>query len=534
MSWGDLMRTFMARCALIALPGLMSSCTSLPSLEEATGGIPVSDIVARVKCELSDAFTGDQDIDNKDMNWMKSWVAQSDLTLEILDSSTIAPGGSWTRTFHNAYNTAAGPSSISTLGVLGTAISSIPQSFALTLGASLNGQSSRTETLSFAVSLEELKRWRAQPDALQLCAASDGTDLAGRLGLKEWIAQAVQPVHGRLLFAGYHPKPQSTPQVSPKPSEKTTPPTPAAYKSLEFNLQAVKETPKCDPNDVQVIKVANDIATTARTTLLDQKLVGLQTYVETSANAALSDFNSESADFKKSLASMIDRNKGNKDFLPVLDPYLTEEMNNDDRIIKRLKEDQTQLQLYIKDNVTKAKTSAQDAATFQLNAQNAIQGLLKEIPNPLPKEGDQCPDKVNIATILSNAKSAEADAQGAVKLAATALNDVQSAAKNSQEMQKVAQAISQVSGLPPLDPPISTIGQSIQFVLVTSGNVTPTWTFAVVKEFNSPFLSGTATKTHMLNITLGPTTAPPSGSNLAIGNNNLYMLLNNRLPSLAQ
>ena len=214
---------------VVVLAGFFaSSCSVMPSLEEATGGIPVSEIVLRIKCELSDAFAGQTDIDRSDMVWLQNWTAQIDLTLEILDSATFAPGASFMQPLHNGFSTAAGPSSISTAGVPGTTLSAIPQSFAVAAGASVNGQASRIQTLGFGVSLAELKRWRNSNDTQQLCAISDNMDLRGHLELKEWVAQSLEPVLSeKLLYAGYHPKPQSAPAGS---SAKSQTPDLALYK----------------------------------------------------------------------------------------------------------------------------------------------------------------------------------------------------------------------------------------------------------------------------------------------------------------
>ena len=96
----------------------ITGCTMLPALDEATGGIPVYDIVLRTKCELSDAFTDDNgqwmvgDPRHQKLAWLENWTAQVDMTLQVLDQATLAPGASFMQPLHNAYPTAVGPSSI--------------------------------------------------------------------------------------------------------------------------------------------------------------------------------------------------------------------------------------------------------------------------------------------------------------------------------------------------------------------------------------------------------------------------------------
>jgi hypothetical protein len=162
--------------------------------------------------------------------WLQNWTAQVDLTLQIIDNATLSPGASLTEPFHNGYSAAAGPSTISTKGVLGTTLSAIPQGFAIAAGVSLNGQAQRTETLSFVLSVKELKEWRDSPQTRQLCAISDNMDLRGRLGLKEWVHDALLPVatDRELLYAGYHPKPAGAPGSAQPSAQGPKIPTPPA------------------------------------------------------------------------------------------------------------------------------------------------------------------------------------------------------------------------------------------------------------------------------------------------------------------
>lgn len=218
----------------------LSSCTQLPDLEEATGGIPVREIVLRIKCELSDSFTdanGGWLVDQPSFAWLADWTAQSDLTLQVQDTATFSPGITVTQPLRNGFAVAAGPSSISTAGVLGTAISPVAQSFALAGGASINGQSSRIVTLGFALSMKELREFRHDPSTIKACEVSDTMDLRGRLGLKEWVAEALSPVAlPRLLWAGHHPKPAAAgggggAQTSPKQPTVSPPAGPQAIKA---------------------------------------------------------------------------------------------------------------------------------------------------------------------------------------------------------------------------------------------------------------------------------------------------------------
>jgi Phospholipid methyltransferase len=160
----------------------------LPQLIEATGGIPVDEIVLRTKCELSEAFRDvpsaedtDEVIKTSKYAWLQNWTAQANLTLQIVDQATLSPGASITQPLHNGYPTNAGPTSIASSGV--TTITTLPQSFAVAGGVNLNGQAMRTETMSFVFSVKELGDWRRLPETNRRCALSDNMDLGGRLGL---------------------------------------------------------------------------------------------------------------------------------------------------------------------------------------------------------------------------------------------------------------------------------------------------------------------------------------------------------------
>ena len=75
----------------------------------------------------------------------------------------------------------------------------------------------RTETVSFTVALDELKRWRQDEDRLASnplyadnsnnCKVARLAGLTGNLGLKEWVDAAFYPVEVGQLQAGIHQAP---------------------------------------------------------------------------------------------------------------------------------------------------------------------------------------------------------------------------------------------------------------------------------------------------------------------------------------
>jgi hypothetical protein len=86
-----------------------------------------------------------------------------------------------------------------------------------------------------------------------------------------------------------------------------------------------------------------------------------------------------------------------------------------------------------------------------------------------------------------------------------------------------------------VDPPISAIGQSVQFTLAYGGNITPTWTFVQFKGPNGTLFTAQGTRTHILNITLGPAAAGSANApSQAVSNNQYYLLLNSLFPPVVR
>jgi hypothetical protein len=500
---------------------LLTGCTTLPLLDEATGGIPITEIVLRIKCELSDAVSQTYEgYLDPSVKWMDDWTTQIDLTLEILDSATFAPGATVMHPFHNAYSVVAGPSSESTSGVLGTTLSAIPQGFALAGGLSVNGQASRTQTLSFNYSFAELKRRRAQVDTPTKCAVSDGMDLRGRLGLKEWFAEALTPVQSQLLYAGYHPKPQGAtpsaqPRTSPMPSAA---PADTTQKVPAFGLEAV-----CPPEKEKIDLVHKNLLD-ANTALLDSSLEMIQERIQASTSAQLASLNSFKSNIEKAAHDVDSKIDSGKKYTGVLDPFVAEHVHTVSSNTKQLLSKEKDLETIISDNLTGAAQNASAAAKTVLIAQSQIATAQRDLNNA------NCH---SIDTVVNNSDIALDTAKNAILSANAAQRDVAKAGDNIVYLKTLSGVLNGYSAsLKPIDPPLTTIGQSIQFVLQKGGNVTPTWTFVTFKGPNAPFLSGTATRTHMLNITAGPATTTSANANPALYQNQLNLLLNNRLPLL--
>jgi hypothetical protein len=189
-------------CATVGLfgIGLLEGCTATPSIEIETRQVPVSEIVERVKCEIWLA-TRDRLADPY-FAFLKKWDATVDLTLLINEQSGINPGVSVIDPLRSAI--VAGKGTFS-------------QSFSLGLGGGVTGQANLSDTVSFSLSLNELAysdpgltNSYAINRYYRNCMPLQENDLIGKLRFKEWIDQALSPVHDpsngfQYLTPGVHP-----------------------------------------------------------------------------------------------------------------------------------------------------------------------------------------------------------------------------------------------------------------------------------------------------------------------------------------
>lgn len=177
------------RWRILSIVGACSlvGCATVPPLPE--NGISVSEIVERVKCELALAVPDPQPpYPTGPYQWMADWTAKVDLTLITNDQSAIIPNATF-----------IDPEQSSTIPLVGTFM----RSFSFGVGAGLTNNAVRNETMSFTLSMAELrnKKYRGE------CNLPPGLDLYGNLGLKEWIQSALSPVDRNILTVGKHTAP---------------------------------------------------------------------------------------------------------------------------------------------------------------------------------------------------------------------------------------------------------------------------------------------------------------------------------------
>jgi hypothetical protein len=168
--------------AMIVMVGLieiwMSGCVRVPEADPVAGGPSIDQVVRRVKCDLVRAI--EPALEDKKYAWLQSWVAQASLTFIINNAETLTPGA----TFIQPLTTETLP-----LRVLMPAA----RSWNFGLGAGLNTTASRNETVTFSVSLQEIKSNHQSDPMSSFCDYPDLTDLHSDLGLDEWIDAALSP-----------------------------------------------------------------------------------------------------------------------------------------------------------------------------------------------------------------------------------------------------------------------------------------------------------------------------------------------------
>jgi hypothetical protein len=225
---------------IVIMASAEAGCVAPPALTDATNNapfarsIPIHDVVQRVKCDLTTALYAKiyKSKDPIKFAWMRGWTAKADLTLEANESGGITPSFSYTQPLANAFITGLGPNSINTAtGAATNVVSATAQSFSLGGSATLTGNATRTETLSFNLSMVELKDWKENRQKLidkgeeltgiYSCDPTAPTDLQAGLDLNSWLEEALKPVELGDLQAGIHPTPS---QAGPTPVSSPAPP----------------------------------------------------------------------------------------------------------------------------------------------------------------------------------------------------------------------------------------------------------------------------------------------------------------------
>jgi hypothetical protein len=167
--------------ALVACCALLPGCVRTP-MPDAVTGVPVDEVVRRLKCELVTAVDTKRREDPR-FDFLTQWAARVHLTLVVDDTASINPGATF----------------IEPLAVANTSRS-------LGVGGGLTTEAVRTEDIEFFLSFPEMFREMSVPFVWQqnydFCRRDDGLLLESELGLKALLDKALAPVGAGILYTG--------------------------------------------------------------------------------------------------------------------------------------------------------------------------------------------------------------------------------------------------------------------------------------------------------------------------------------------
>ena len=182
------------RVGLIVLAHVaLIGCTRIPATDDLAKSPNIDKLVQRIKCDLYDAVK-DRLNSPYGYEWLHSWTAQASLNLIVNDQSQITPGA-----------TIAQPLSLVTIP---GRVTNFAQSWNLGLGAQESNTATRNETITFTVSLAELRSEFGQASRRN-CEFPNEIDLQSELGLQDWISNALSPADNHQLDVGYHKTPKT-------------------------------------------------------------------------------------------------------------------------------------------------------------------------------------------------------------------------------------------------------------------------------------------------------------------------------------
>lgn len=483
---------FMRTLVSIAVTGFVSlaaaGCTFVPALDDATGTsdspLLVADIVDRLKCELVFAFADKLDPHRSELIWLQNWTVKVDLTLQANEQGGISPSGTYTQYQRSAVNTAAGPA---TFG--GTTPGLVQQFFTFSANANIGAQAVRTENLSFSLSLKELDSQFMS--GVLACEPSRAPGLVGNLGLREWVDASLYPALRGDLPAGDHPAPgtgakQSSPQIVGKPAPITG-----------AGGAAFADTSRTPP-----------------------RIAEMQAQVDKAVHAELdagNSFASVGDVLKKVDAQLATAKRLETAYSPISTP---------ETAIKLRKQRQGFETLW------KAVRDARQCTLRQLCG--AEYGSCSGFSGPGAEEApgthhDDCRASVSCAapdkpTTFAGARGSRACAEAAstggdshpseyttwLLYAQNAAAQASQYAINAKNIADYAQKLLGAEPVAP-DPPIDAMGHAVQFVVAYGAGIAPSWTLLAWKGpgMNSPMAAASGTRTHLLQLALGPAT--PSG-----------------------
>jgi len=544
---------------LASLPG----CSTVPSLEETTGGqdspVFISDVVERVKCELADAFA--DKFANKDYSWLQNWTAKADLTLSVNNSAGLTPSVTTTNYFKNAYNFEAGGTTFGS-----KTIGAISQSLTWGAGANYNEQAERAEVISFSLSIKDIVSHRP------ICATQLRRGLTGGLGLKEWVDSAIRPVILGQLDAGDHPAPASlssvkAPSGAQGPVKKENlpaqPPCVGLYSVIDLKyklqLEAVVEQVTAEVNafSEKSTKVGTNANTLLATIADRKKAIDINTLNSKPYNGVTNINYKTAIELEKRNINTIENNV--KLLYQAVQPLKT--YADSTKLVMASDLENIKKNPVLATNILNLETNDEICTVgktpgFCPNL-NCVEYLKLKSNNPPPTDKDikallnndieacytvdanfetrlkyniskqslSASEPVNDALCsvdgikatkacanLTGRKNIEKACTDAVDAHTKLKNGYLAAADNAVREIAHQDVLLQLVPAPALpDPPIDSISHQVTFIVTYGANIAPNWSLAAFKGpgVNGNLASASGTRTHLLTMSIGPRTGNP-------------------------
>ena len=311
-------------------------------------------------------------------------------------------------------------------------------------------------------------------------------ELAGDLGLREWVDSALYPVSNADLFAGNHPAPGVAPAKTP-PSAVAAPKPPNIGQASEKAVHGLTHD--------AIQKLFEEITAATNAAKDDSSQIGKSA---AAAEASAEQIRAALRSMKKTRA--IYASVATAEIIGKIAKYVT---------------DLQMLYRYAQVDITNITAAQSDVGDRLPEIMENYQSFAKAYQNEKydDKGVQQSPEnyQTDHDVVLLNKPFLDTD-----------LGNVKRAADNLQELQTLA---AQISVRP--DPPEDSLLHSIQFIVAYGANVSPSWSLIA---FKGPALSGTLAaaqgiRTHILNIAIGPRGAPDATSEQARLINNQTILL---------
>jgi hypothetical protein len=215
----NVIKRAVAGCAVIV--GGCAPISSPPHIAD-PGGVPVSQVVQRIKCELIHAII--EPMRDDQMRWFRRWTAKVDLTLNVSTLDQLNPTVVFNNPLHNVYP------NVGTSSLPGTTLAAFQQKFTFGVGGGVADQRARSEDFSFTLSFIELKEdfeklAKIDPRysvCLDPAAALPDSNLDMQAWIRSRFLPLVQKVDGyQILKEGYHqqvatPAAKAPPVLAPK------------------------------------------------------------------------------------------------------------------------------------------------------------------------------------------------------------------------------------------------------------------------------------------------------------------------------